>query len=101
MREVFNLTTRLFLAFGIAFELPVLVFFLSISGIVDAKTLLKGTPYAVLGVFVTAAILTPPDWVSQIFLAIPMIGLYLLGVGVAFVFGGSKRKRAKGEEAPS
>jgi len=100
MREVFNLTTRLFLAFGIAFELPVLVFFLSITGIVDARTLLRGTPYAILGVFVAAAILTPPDWVSQIFLAIPMIALYLLGVGVAFIFGGSKKKRAKGEEAP-
>jgi len=101
MREVFNLTTRLFLAFGIAFELPVLVFFLSITGIVDARTLLKGTPYAVLGVFVAAALLTPPDWVSQIFLGIPMVGLYLLGVGVAYVFGGSKRTRAKSEEAPS
>ena len=101
MREVFNLTTRLFLAFGVAFELPVLVFFLSISGIVDARTLLKGTPYAVLGVFITAAILTPPDWVSQVFLAIPMVALYLLGVGVAFVFGGARRKRADGEEAPS
>jgi len=101
MREVFNLTTRLFLAFGVAFELPVLVFFLSISGIVDARTLLKGTPYAVLGVFIAAAILTPPDWVSQVFLAIPMVALYLLGVGVAFVFGGSRRKRADGEEAPS
>ena len=101
MREVFNLTTRLFLAFGVAFELPVLVFFLSITGIVDARTLLRGTPYAVLGVFVVAAILTPPDWVSQVFLAIPMVALYLLGVGVALVFGGSKRKRAKGEEVPS
>jgi len=101
MREVFNLTTRLFLAFGIAFELPVLVFFLSITGIVDARTLLRGTPYAILGVFVAAAILTPPDWVSQIFLAIPMIALYLLGVGVAFIFGGSKKKRAEGEEIPS
>jgi sec-independent protein translocase protein TatC len=101
MREVFNLTTRLFLAFGIAFELPVLVFFLSITGIVDARTLLKGTPYAVLGVFIAAAILTPPDWVSQIFLAIPMIALYLLGVGVAFAFGGSRRKRVDGEEVPS
>ena len=101
MREVFNLTTRLFLAFGIAFELPVLVFFLSITGIVDAHTLLKGTPYAVLGVFVSAAILTPPDWVSQIFLAIPMIGLYLVGVGVAYAFGGSKRTRAKSEQIPS
>jgi sec-independent protein translocase protein TatC len=101
MREVFNLTTRLLLAFGIAFELPVLVFFLSISGIVDARTLLRGTPYAVLAVFIAAAILTPPDWVSQVLLAIPMVALYLLGVGVAFVFGGSRSKRAKQEEVPS
>jgi len=91
MREVFALTTRLFLAFGVAFELPVLVFFLSVAGIVDAPTLLRGTPYAVLGVFVTAAILTPPDWVSQIFLAVPMVGLYLVGVGVAYLFGGARR----------
>jgi sec-independent protein translocase protein TatC len=92
MREVFALTTRLFLAFGVAFELPVLVFFLSIAGIVDAPTLLRGTPYAVLAVFITAAILTPPDWVSQIFLGVPMVLLYLLGVGVAYLFGGSRRR---------
>jgi sec-independent protein translocase protein TatC len=99
MREVFALTTRLFLAFGVAFELPVLVFFLSLAGIVDARTLLRGTPYAVLAVFVTAAILTPPDWVSQIFLALPMVALYLLGVGVAFLFGGARRcEVAKGEQ---
>ncbi len=91
MREVFALTTRLFLAFGVAFELPVLVFFLSIAGIVDAATLLRGTPYAVLAVFIAAAILTPPDWVSQIFLALPMVLLYLLGVGVAYLFGRRKR----------
>jgi len=63
------------------------------SGIVDAQTLFRGTPYAVLGVFVLAAVLTPPDWVSQVFLAVPMIALYLLGVGVAWLFGGG-RKRA-------
>jgi sec-independent protein translocase protein TatC len=94
MREVFALTTRLFLAFGVAFELPVAVFFLAMAGIVDAPTLLRGTPYAVLGVFVTAAILTPPDWVSQIFLAVPMVALYLLGVGVAWLFGGSRGRDA-------
>ncbi len=94
MREVFALTTRLFLAFGIAFELPVLVFFLALAGIVDAPTLLRGTPYAVLAVFVVAALLTPPDWVSQIFLGIPMVGLYLLGVGVAWLFGGARRRDA-------
>jgi sec-independent protein translocase protein TatC len=103
MREVFALTTRLFLAFGVAFELPVLVFFLSVAGIVDAPTLLRGTPYAVLGVFVVAAALTPPDWVSQIFLAVPMVGLYLLGVGVAYLFGGARRStgRTDGSAASS
>jgi len=98
MREVFSLTTRLFLAFGIAFEMPVFVFFLALTGIVSAAQLLRGTPYAVLGVFVTAAILTPPDWVSQLFLALPMIVLYLLGVGVAWLFG-PERRRAKVESA--
>lgn len=93
MREVFALTTRLFLAFGVAFELPVLVFFLSMAGIVDAPTLLRGTPYAILGVFVAAAILTPPDWVSQVFLGVPMVLLYLLGVGVAYLFGGARKKK--------
>ena len=94
MREVFALTTRLFLAFGVAFELPVLVFFLVLAGVVDAPTLLRGTPYAVLAVFVTAALLTPPDWVSQIFLAIPMVGLYLLGVGGAWLFDRRRRRQA-------
>jgi sec-independent protein translocase protein TatC len=91
MREVFALTTRLFLAFGVAFELPVVVFFLSLAGLVDAPTLFRGTPYAVLAVFVSAAILTPPDWISQIFLALPMVVLYLLAVGVAYLFGGARK----------
>ena len=56
--------------------------------------------YAVLAMFVVAAILTPPDWVSQIFLALPMVALYLLGVGVAFLFGGArKREGAKSEQS--
>jgi sec-independent protein translocase protein TatC len=101
MREVFAFTTRLFLAFGVAFEMPVFVFFLSITGIVTARQLLRGTPYAVLAVFVTAAILTPPDWVSQVFLALPMIVLYLVGVGVAFIFGGSRRSEREAAEAAS
>lgn len=95
MREVFALTTRLFLAFGIAFELPVLVFFLSFSGIVSAGQLLRGFPYAVLACFVTSALITPPDWVSQVLLALPMAVLYLVGVGVAYLFGG---KRARGQK---
>jgi sec-independent protein translocase protein TatC len=96
MSEVFALTTRMFLAFGLAFELPVVVFFLSVAGIVDVKTLWRGTPYAVLAIFIAAAILTPtPDWVSQVLLGVPMVGLYLLGVGVAYLFGGSRKANAE------
>lgn len=95
MKEVFGLTTRLFLAFGIAFELPLFVFFLAITGIVSAKQLLVGTPYAVVGMFILGALLTPPDFVSQILLAGPMILLYLLGVAVAWIFEPKRRKARK------
>ena len=101
MREVFALTTRLFLAFGIAFELPVIVFFLSVSGILTTRQLLSGTPYAVLAVFVTAAILTPPDWVSQVFLAIPMIILYLSGIAVAWIFAKFRAKPKQSDDQQS
>jgi len=93
MREAFSVTTRLFLAFGIAFELPVFIFFLSLTGIVTAGQLWRGTPYAVLAIFVAAAILTPPDVVSQVLLAVPMLGLYLIGVAVAYVFEPGRRER--------
>jgi sec-independent protein translocase protein TatC len=93
MREVFAFTTRMFLAFGVAFELPIVVLFLSLAGILSAGQLLRGTPYAILAIFVAAAILTPsPDWVSQVLLGVPMVILYLLGVGVAWLFG--RRKQA-------
>lgn len=97
MKEVFSLTTRLFLAFGVAFELPLLVFFLAMAGIVTAKQMLSFTPYMVLVVFILAALLTPPDVVSQFFLAIPMLVLYLLGVAAAFLVG--RQKKAREEEA--
>jgi sec-independent protein translocase protein TatC len=69
------------------------------AGIVDAPTLFRGTPYAVLGVFVLAALLTPPDWVSQIFLGVPMVALYLVGVGVAWIFGGARKRTARAEDS--
>jgi sec-independent protein translocase protein TatC len=100
MSEVFSLITRMFLAFGVAFELPVVVFFLALAGIVSAPKLLKGTPYAVLAIFIVAAILTPtPDWVSQMMLGVPMVGLYLLGVGVAFLFTGARKPDAAKTES--
>ncbi len=99
MREVFALTTRLFLAFGIAFQLPVLVVFLALAGIVTARQLFSWSPYAVLFAFVAAALLTPADVVSQVFLAVPLVGLYFLGIAAAFVF--APRRRAEEEKDAS
>ena len=86
-------------AFGVAFELPLFVFFLSITGIVSARQLLSATPYAVLVVFIVGAMLTPPDPVSQIFLAVPLIVLYLAGVGVAWIFDPARRDAKRTEKA--
>ena len=74
---------------------PPLRLFLSITGIVSARQLFAATPYAILSVFIVGAMLTPPDPVSQIFLAVPLIILYLLGVGVAWIFD-PERRAAKG-----
>lgn len=92
MSAVFSTTSRLFLAFGTAFELPVVVFFLAVSGLVSSRRLLLGAPYALLGIFVVAAILTPPDPLSQILLAGPMFVLYLIGVGVAWIFDPARKR---------
>jgi sec-independent protein translocase protein TatC len=101
MRDAFSVTTRLFLAFGVAFEMPVFVFFLSLTGILNAKQLFSGTPYAVLIIFIIAAILTPPDFVSQVLLGLPMVALYLLGVGVAWVFDPDRKRRKQAEQEPT
>lgn len=94
MHEVWSMTTSMFLAFGVAFELPVVVFFLASAGILTVRQLLRYFPYAVLINFIVGAVLTPStDWVSQSMLAVPMCVLYLLGIAVAWMFGG---KRARG-----
>jgi len=84
------------LGLGITFELPILIFFLSILGIVDAKFLIRHIRYAILAIFVVAAIICPlPDPVSMCLFATPMLVLYLVGVGVAWVFNPQRRKEAK------
>ena len=70
----------LFLAFGLSFELPVALVILALLGWVTPAQLREGRGYAVVGVFVVAAVLTPPDVVSQLMLAIPMCLLYEAGI---------------------
>jgi sec-independent protein translocase protein TatC len=99
MREVFSMTTQLILAFGICFEMPVLVFFLALSGIVTPRQLFGWTKYAVLVSVVVAAVLTPtPDAVTQVLLAGPLIALYVLGAGIAWLFAGREKKAEASSE---
>lgn len=72
--------TRLILGFGLAFELPVISYFLGKVGLITDATLKSFFKYAVVIIFILAAILTPPDILSQFLMAIPLIGLYGLSI---------------------
>jgi sec-independent protein translocase protein TatC len=87
------------LGLGICFELPILVFFLSLFGIVDAKFLIRHIRYAILIIFIIAAIICPlPDPVSMCLFASPMLVLYLIGVAVAYFVHPSRRKAKEAKE---
>ncbi|HRU04817.1 MAG TPA: twin-arginine translocase subunit TatC [Candidatus Brocadiia bacterium] len=75
-----SFTFRLLLAFGLLFELPVIVVTLTGLGLVRASTLARIRPHMILAIFILAAILTPPDVLSQVFLAVPLVLLYELSL---------------------
>ncbi len=79
----FSFVLTMFLAFGVTFEIPVVVVVLARVGIVSIDQLKQARPYVIVGAFVIAAIVTPPDVLSQILLALPMWLLYELGIVVA------------------
>ena len=83
MESYLQLTTSFVLAFGLCFQLPVLLTLLVKVGIVNVDTLRKGRRYAVVGMFVVAAVITPPDIISQIGLAVPLIALYEISIFAA------------------
>jgi sec-independent protein translocase protein TatC len=85
--EYFSFSTSMLFAFGLIFELPLFIFFLAVMGIVTHVSLRKFRKFAILGSFVVSAILTPPDVVSQCFMAGPLCLLYEVGIWVAYVFG--------------
>jgi sec-independent protein translocase protein TatC len=86
--EYLSFTSRMMLAFGVTFELPVVIFFLARAGLVTYRQLLDFSRYAVLVIFVVAAVLTPtPDAASQLMMAVPLIVLYVISIGVAYFFG--------------
>jgi sec-independent protein translocase protein TatC len=86
----------MFFAFGIAFEIPVAVVILSYMGIVDPESLAKKRSYVIVGAFVVAAVLTPPDVFSQVLLALPTILLFEIGL---FFARRSKAAAGEGDDA--
>lgn len=92
MKEYLGLVMKLTLAFGLSFELPVIMFFLAKMGIVNPQRLRQSRKYAILIVFIVAAILTPPDVFSQIMLAIPLLILYEVSIWVTRFAGKKSRE---------
>lgn len=87
----------MFLAFGVAFEVPIVVVLLVLTGIVSIEKLTRARGYVLIGIFVIAALLTPPDAVSQCIMAIPMYALYEGGLIMARVLARMKRNTPEEE----
>jgi sec-independent protein translocase protein TatC len=91
----FSLYSKLMLAMGAVFQMPTLVFFLARMGVVSGRQLLRYTKYAILIIFIVAAIITPgPDVVSQCLVAAPMLMLYGFSILIAWIFGRRKPEDA-------
>lgn len=96
IKEYLNFSCKLLFAFGVVFELPLFILFLAKIGLVNEEMLRSKRKFAILGIFAVAAILTPPDVVSQILMAFPLLVLYEISVLVAKYFG--KKEEVEEEE---
>jgi sec-independent protein translocase protein TatC len=101
MKEYLSFSAKLLLAFGLVFELPLVITFLARLGIVSVPFLKKNRKYALLLFFVGAAILTPPDVVTQIMMALPLMLLYEISIIGARIFGREKESTETTAEADS
>jgi sec-independent protein translocase protein TatC len=99
IEEYTSFFLSIILGLGISFEMPILIFFLAMFGIVSPRFLWKNMRYAVLAVFLVAAIICPsPDPWTMCIYAIPMLGLYLVGIGVAWWVHPSRRSSRRAKE---
>ena len=100
VNEYFDLVLMVLLGLGLVFELPILIFFLSLFGIVTPKFLWHNFRYAILVISVVAAIITPsPDAGTMLVFMLPMVGLYFVGIAVSASVVKKKRKREEAERA--
>ena len=86
-----GLATKLLIAFGASFQLPIVLYFLARAGLVDHIDLFNSFRYAVVGMFVVSAIITPPDILSQCLMAGPLMLLYGVGIVLAYFFSTKER----------
>jgi sec-independent protein translocase protein TatC len=92
--EYINLFMTIMLGLGLVFEMPILVFFLALFGLVTPGWMLRNFRYSVLGIFIIAGIITPtPDIMSMCIFAAPMLILYLISIGVAYMVHPNQRKK--------
>jgi sec-independent protein translocase protein TatC len=96
----FSFVLTMFIAFGITFEIPIVVIVLVRMGIVSVEKLRDARPYVIVGAFIVAAVVTPPDVLSQFMLAVPMCLLYEAGVFLAR-FVGARPKEEVSEVRPA
>ena len=90
VKQYFSFSIKLLLAFGLVFELPVVLFFLARIGAVTPASLRKKRKYAILMAFIVGAVLTPPDVITQFMMAVPLVVLYEVGIIAAMVAGKKK-----------
>jgi sec-independent protein translocase protein TatC len=86
MQEVFSFLSGLYLAFGLAFQLPIIMVFVAWAGIASVEAMAGARRYAIVAMFTIGAVLTPPDVVSQIMLSVPLVILYEVGLLSARLF---------------
>ncbi len=98
--EVLSFFMTLILAFGIVFEFPLIIFVLARLGLISADTLKRKRKYAIVINAILAAILTPPDWISMMFLTLPLLVFYEIGILVAQVFGRKREEVASDTSLP-
>ena len=101
MKEYLAFSAKLLLAFGLVFELPIVLTFLARLGIVSVEFLKRNRKYALLLFFAGAAIITPPDVVTQVMMAVPLMILYEVSIIGARIFGRKKPAADEAEETTS